>query len=370
MKVSIAKDQLLTGLQAVQNVVSSRTTLAILSNVLIRATGNRLEMTATDLDVSVSLAVAASVQVEGAVTLPAKKLFGITRELAAPEIELVLGDKSVVSIQAGTSFYKIHGMPAEDFPSLPTFAEQKVVTLQQQRLKSMLRKTSFAVSTDESRFVLNGIYFSLKEDKVSLVATDGRRLALTDEEVELPEGAEGDFIVPTKAINELNRLLGAGAVDIRFGDNQVGLTLHPSEEGGHATYVISKLVDGTYPNFRQVIPQESLERVTLPREELLQALKRAEIMTSDKSNSVKMAFTKNQLAITANTQDVGEARETLTINYKGKDIAIAFNPTYLMDPLKALETDEIFFEISDELSPGVVKCNEPFLYVIMPMRMS
>lgn len=370
MKVSIAKDQLLSGLQAVQNVVSSRSSLAILSNVLIRAKADRMEFTATDLDVSVSCAVPARVEEEGSVTLPAKKLFGIARELASPEVDLSLEQNSVMAIQSGSSFFRMHGLPAEEFPALPTFSGSQVITLQQGRLKSMLRKTSFAVSTDESRFVLNGIYFSLRDNKLTLVATDGRRLALTDEELTLPEGSEGDFIVPTKAINELNRLLGVGAVDLRFSGNQVGVTLHPVEEGGYATYVISKLVDGTYPNYRQVIPQESLERVTLPREELLQALRRAEIMTSDKSNSVKMAFGNNQLAITANTQDVGEVREVLTLNYKGKEIAIAFNPAYLMDPLKALETDEVFFEISDELSPGVVKCNEPFLYVIMPMRMS
>jgi len=370
MKLAISKELLLTGLQAVQNVVGSRTTLPILTNILLRAEDGKLHLTATDLDVTVMCAVPAQVQVEGAITLPGKKFFGIIRELVIPEVEIEVDDHSAASIRAGGSFFKINGLPAADYPPLPTFKQSKAVSVPQEKLKAMLRRTSFAVSTDESRYVLNGIFFSLKEHKLTLVATDGRRLAMTDQEVELPAENEGDFIVPTKAIGELSRLLSVGQVELRFSENQVGFTLTPAAESGLGVVIISKLVDGTYPNYRQVIPQECLERVVIPREELLQSLRRAEIMTSDKSNSVKMSFALNQLAITANTPDVGESRETMAITYKGKDIAIAFNPGYLMDPLKALDLDEVYFELIDELSPGVVKCSEPFLYVIMPMRMS
>src|SRR5207249_1577886 len=210
---------------------------------------------------------------------------------------------------------------------------------------------------------------SLRDQKVTMVATDGRRLALVDEEVEVAAESQGEFIVPTKAINELNRLLQIkGDVEIKFTDNQAAFSL--SEQGVSSILVVSKLVEGNYPNYRQVIPAEAKERVTLVREELLHALRRAEIMTSEKSNSVKLSFTKNNLSIMANTPEVGEARESIAINYKGRDMAIAFNPGYLMDPLKALDNDEVFLELSDELSPGVVKINGPFLYVIMPMRMS
>lgn len=370
MKLTIAKDQLLTGLQAVQNVVGSRTTLPILSNVLLRAAASRLEFTATDLDVTIACSVPANVEKEGAVTLPVKKLFGLARELAAAEVEIEVDEKSVASIRSGASFFKINGMPAEEFPPPPTFKQSRAVTVPQEKLKAMLRRTSFAVSTDESRYVLNGIFFSLKEHKLTLVATDGRRLAMSDEEVDIPAESQGEFIVPTKAINELNRLLTAGNVELMFSDNQVGFTLQPSVEGGLGVYVVSKLVDGNYPNYRQVIPQGVQERVSLPREEFLQCLRRAEIMTSEKQNSVKLSFGKNQLSITANTPEVGEAREVLSINYKGRDLSIAFNPAYMMDPLRALDNDEVFFELIDELSPGVIKCSEPFLYVIMPMRMS
>ena len=371
MKLTIAKEQLNSGLQAVQNIVGVRTTLPILSNVLLRATEGWLELTATDLDVTIVCPVAATVVKPGATTLPVKKLFSIVRELATTDIELEVDEKNSCSLRAGASFFRINGLPAEEFPPLPKFTEKRRVVLPQDKLKGMLRRTSFAVSNDEARYVLNGIFFSLKEHKVTLVATDGRRLALTDEEVDISADSQAEFIVPTKAINELSRLLQEkGDVEITFTDNQAAFTVKAVTEGGSNLLVITKLVDGTYPNYRQVIPAESKERIPLMREELLQSLRRAEIMTSDKNNSVKLAFSKNSLAITANTPDVGEARESLAVNYNGKDLAIAFNPTYLLDALKALDTDEVFLELTDELSPGVVKINGPFLYVIMPMRMN
>jgi DNA polymerase III subunit beta len=369
MKLSITKEQIMDGLQAVQNVVSTRTTLPILSNVLLRADEGRLNLTATDLDVTISCTVQAQVEKPGATTLPVKRFFGIVRELGSLEVDLNVDERNTTAIRSGASFYKLNGLAAEEFPPLPAFAEKKRIVLPQEKLKSMLRKTSFAISTDETRFVLNGIFFSLKEHKITMVATDGRRLALVDEEVDIPSEGQGEFIVPTKAINELNRLLGTkGEVEIKYSDNQVAFSLQ--DEKGLSILIISKLVEGNYPNYRQVIPGECKERITLGREELLQALRRAEIMTSEKSNSVKLSFSKNNLAITANTPEIGEVRESIAINYKGPDLAIAFNPVYMMDPLKALESDEVYVELIDELSPGVLKINGPFLYVLMPMRMS
>ena len=369
MNLTISKEQLLHGLQAVQNVVGTRTTLPILSNVLVRAEDNRLELTATDLDVTISCAVEANVKTKGATTIPVKKLFGIARELSNPEIEIEVDDKNACSIRSGPSYYKINGLSADEYPPLQKFKENKKVTLPQEKFKGMLKKTSYAISTDESRYVLNGIFITLKEHKMTMVATDGRRLALVDEEVDIDESSQGEFIVPTKAVNELNRLLqDKGNVEIKFADNQVAFTL--TDEKGFSILIISKLVEGNYPNYKQVIPSETKERVALVREEFLHALRRAEIMTSDKSNSVKLSFTRNNLAITANSPEVGEARESLAINYKGKDIAIAFNPGYLIDPLTALPNDEIYIELIDELSPGVFKINGPFLYVVMPMRLS
>jgi DNA polymerase III subunit beta len=369
MNLTITKEQISHGLQSVQNVVSTRTTLPILSNVLLKADGNRLEMTATDLDVTITCSVEATVKKPGATTVPVKKLFGIVRELTNPEIELETDEKNVTSLRSGSSFFKIRGLGAEEFPPPPKFKEDKKVVLPQEKIRSMLRKTAFAISTDESRYVLNGIFMTLKEHKLTMVATDGRRLAMVDEEVELSEKSQGEFIVPAKAVNELTRLLqDKGEVEIRYTDNQAAFSL--KDEKGFSILVVTKLIEGSYPNYRQVIPGETKERIALAREEFMHALRRAEIMTSEKQNSVKLNFTKNNLAITANSPDVGEARESLAINYKGKDMAIAFNPSYVIDPLNALNTDEVFLELIDELSPGVLKINGPFLYVVMPMRLS
>ncbi|MBM3876093.1 MAG: DNA polymerase III subunit beta [Verrucomicrobia bacterium] len=369
MKITIPKDQIITGLQAVQNIVGSRTTLPILSNVLIRAENGLVEFTATDLDVTIICKVKAEVLGVGSSTLPVKRLFGIARELPGNSIEFETDSKAVATLQAGGAFYRIHGLGAEEFPPVATFGNDRKLTLPLEKFKSMLRRSSIAMSNDESRFILNGIFMKFATDKITMVATDGRRLAMDEEDSEGTGGAEGSFILPTKACNELNRLIqGAGEVDIRFTDNQACFTLRPQE--GAPIVLISKLVEGSYPNYQQVIPKETKERIALNREEFHQALRRAEFMTSEKSNSVKLSFGKNRLDITANTPEIGEGRESLAINYKGREIAIAFNPAYLMDPLKVVETDEVFMELTDELSPGLLKINGPFLYVLMPMRTS
>jgi DNA polymerase-3 subunit beta len=285
------------------------------------------------------------------------------------EIDLEVDEKNACTVRSGSSFYKINGLSADEFPPLPKFKEDKKVVLPQETLKGMMKKTSFAISTDESRYVLNGIFISLKDHKMTMVATDGRRLALVDEEMDVAEKSQGEFIVPAKAVNELNRLLqDKGEVEVHYAENQASFTL--KDEKGSTVLIVTKLIEGNYPNYRQVIPAETKERVALVREEFLHALRRAEIMTSEKSNSVKLSFGKNRLEITANSPEVGEAKESLAINYKGPDIAIAFNPKYVIDPLNALVNDEVFLELIDELSPGVLKINGPFLYVVMPMRLS
>lgn len=369
MNLTITKEQIINGLQSVQNVVSTRTTLPILSNVLLRAENNRLEFTATDLDVTIACGVEATVKKPGASTVPVKRLFGIVRELSNAELDLEVDDKNNCTIRSGSSFYRINGLSADEFPPMPSFKEDKKVVLPQETLKGMMKKTSFAMSTDESRYVLNGIFLSLKDHKLTMVATDGRRLALVDEEMDVSETSQGEFIVPAKTVNELNRLLGdKGEAELRYAENQASFTL--KDEKGSSILIVTKLIEGNYPNYRQVIPAETKERVNLVREEFLHALRRAEIMTSEKSNSVKLSFGKNKLEITANSPEVGEAKETLAINYKGPDMAIAFNPKYMIDPLNALTNDEVFLELIDELSPGVLKINGPFLYVVMPMRLS
>ena len=369
MNLTITKEQLIIGLQTVQNIVGARTTLPILSNVLLRAYDDKLELTATDLEISISCVVGAKVTTPGSATVPVKKLFGIVRELANNEIELEVNEKNVCMIRSGTSFYKINGLSAEDFPPITPLTPDRRLSVSQETLRSMLKRTSFAISTDEARYVLNGIFLSLRDHKLTMVATDGRRLAMCDEDVDVTGANEADLILPSKTVTEMNRLLQSkGDVEIRFSDNHVSFTL--KAENNTDVLIISKLVEGNYPNYRQVIPAETKERVPLAREEFLHALRRAEIMTTEKNNSVKLSFTVNHLEITANSPEVGEAKESMAINYKGPDIAIAFNPKFVLDPLNALDNDEVFLELIDELSPGVLKINGPFLYVVMPMRLT
>jgi DNA polymerase-3 subunit beta len=364
IKFSVTKEKILDGLQHVQNIVSTRTTLPILSNVLVQAGNNGLHLTTTDLDMAVRTAVEADVSKSGATTLPARKLFTILKEVPATDIEIEVDDRNAASIRSGSSFYKIMGLPEEEFPKFPSLEGGKGLKMEQAKIRDMLKKTAYAVSNDETRYVLNGVYASFKGSKLTVVATDGRRLALVETDAEIPKGAETELIIPTKAVNELQRLLtDKGEANLSVGENQIIITLDE-------TVLVSKLIEGTYPNFRQVIPAEAKERVGLERELLLAALHRASILASEKSQSVKLSFSKNNLTITATTPEVGEAKETMAINYKGKDLTIAFNPQYLMDPLRNLDADEVFLELTDELSPGVLKVNEPFLYVLMPMRLN
>ena len=226
----------------------------------------------------------------------------------------------------------------------------------------MLKKTAYAMSADESRYVLNGSLLSFKDNKLNVVATDGRRLALVEHDIDFPKASETDVILPTKAVNELQRILSdKGEVTFAISENQISFTV------GN-TFLVSKLIEGNYPNYRQVVPSETKERITIERELLLNSARRVALLSSEKSNSIKLSFGKNILEISANTPDVGEARESLAISYKGKEFSIAFNPEYLADPLRNLDSPEITIDFTDELSPGVIRYNKPFLYVIMPMR--
>jgi DNA polymerase III subunit beta len=364
MKLSVSKEKLLQGLQTVQNVVSTRTTLPILSNVLLEAADGQLRLTTTDLDVGMRGAIEANVEKPGAATLPARRLFTIVRELPSAEILLEVDSKSVASIRCGPSFFKILGLPQEEFPPLPKFEGAKTFTLRQKDLKDGLRKTSYAISTDETRYVLNGILFSFKDNKLTLVATDGRRLALVDLELEFPRSHEVDIVLPTKAVTELARLVTEeGDVKMSVSENQVAFEVDGS-------LLVTKLIEGNYPNYRQVIPPEAKERITLERESFLNTVHRVSLLSSEKSNSVKLVFGKNNIDIIANTPEVGEARESLPVAYKGRDFSIAFNPEFLMAPLRNLPNDEVFLDLIDEMSPGVIKVQSPFLYVLMPMRIS
>ncbi len=362
MKIVISKDAVMSGLQMVHGVVNVRPTLPVLSNVLFQAQDEKLWMTTTDLEVTMRCAVEAKISKGGATTLPARRLLSIIRELPADNIEIEVDEKNSASISCGASFFKILGLPEDEFPAIPKYDGGTTFTVDQKVLKEMLQKTFYAASNDETRFILNGTYVSFKGNKMTLVATDGRRLALTEHEMEFPKESESEAIIPTKAVNELLRVLkDEGTVKIHMTKNQAGFEVND-------VLLITKLIEGTYPNFKQVIPGQCEHRIPIEREAFLAALKRVALLTSDKASSIKLTFGKNKLKISAQSPDIGEAHETVPIKYMGKEMVVAFNPDYIMEPLRNLMTDEIFVEMTDELSPGVIKCDVPFIYVLMPMR--
>jgi len=362
MKFKVTKGALFEGLQAVQNVVSLRSTLPILSNALLDAENGTLSLTTTDLDVSVRCSIEADVIKPGKTTLPVRRLASIVRELPDSGIEVEIDDKNTASVTCGSCFFKIIGLSEDEFPPVAKPEGKYSYTIDQGVFKEMLKKTAYAASTDETRFVLNGVLLSFKGNKLTMVATDGRRLALVEHEVEFPKEAERDVILPSKVVSELvHTLSDEGALKLFATDNQVVF------EYGRVV-VSSKVIDGTYPNYRQVIPTQCDERISIEREGLLTALRRIGILSTDKSSSTKLIFGKNKLTISIKNPEIGEAEETLPIKYDGKDITVSFNPDYMMDPLKNLSNDEVAIELTDELSPGVIKCDIPFLYVLMPMR--
>jgi DNA polymerase-3 subunit beta len=365
MKFRASKDKLIEGLQQVQNIISNRTTMPILQNVLVEAAEDGLKLTTTDLDIAITCHVEATVQSRGVTTLPTKRLFTIVREMPAPEIEFEVDSKNHASIRAGGAFFKILGLPADEFPPVTQLEAATAITIQQGRFKEMLRRTCYAMSVDEARYVLTGLLVKFEQDKITMVATDGRRLALADDDVELTAAQVRSVVLPGKTVTELMRLLAdEGETKLQFTDTRVAVQVGP-------TTILSKLVDGSYPNYEQVIPAETKERITIERETLSGALRRVSLLTSDKSQSVRFSFGRDKVDINANSPELGEAHESLAVKYRGREFNIAFNPTYLLDPLKVLTSDDVHFDFVDELSPGIIRTNASnFLYVIMPMRLA
>ncbi len=362
MKLTVSKDAILDGLQKTQSIISTRSTLPVLYNVYLKAEQDRVWLTSTDLEVTVRTAVAAKVSRTGGTTLPARRIFSIFRELPVNEIEIDVDDRDVATIRAGASFYKINGISEDEFPPLPKFQGNRIYSLEQAAFKSMLQATHYAVSTDESRPMLSGVLLSFKGGKLSVVATDGRRMAMWEQESEFGSDMEGEWTVPTKTVGELLKLLNTeGQIRIQVAESQISFEFDN-------LLMISKLVDHAYPNFRQVIPQGSDERISLERELVLHAVRRVALLLTDRSGSITLSFSKDHLDVSAMAVDVGEAKERVAIKYSGKDVSVAFNPDFLLDPLRNLSSDEVSFEVSDELSPCLIRNDKPFLYVLMPMR--
>ena len=363
MKITVTKEVLLKGLQRIKNVVSNRTT-PILSNVLIEATEKGVRLTTTDLELGIRCDIEAKVDKTGATTLPAKRLVDVVSGLPVADITIEVDSKNMATLRCATAQYKIFGLSKDEFPPFPAFAEAKTYNLQQGVLLDGLRKTSYAISPDETRYVLNGIYFSFADNKFTLAATDGRRLALFDADLEFSKKLEKNFIVPTKAVRELLHIVGEeGEIEIAASENLALFRMAGVE-------LATKLVEGAYPDYKRVIPGEAKERVTIDREQFLSVAKRVSLFSPEKSGSLRLTLDNGEMSIFASTPEAGEAEESIAVKYSGRKMVIAFNPEFLMDPLKNLSEGEVYLDLIDEMSPGAIKIDSPFLYVIMPMRVS
>jgi DNA polymerase III subunit beta len=375
MRFTINRDHFSNGLQQVLNVVGTRATMPILGNALIEATEGSVSFTTTNLDMSIRCRIKATVEETGTITLPVRKLAAIVSDLPSLEVQ-VEATAQQARLTSGTATFRIMGIASDEFPPLPTFADKHSFVLQQEDLSRMLKNVSYAQSTDEARYIMNGVFFSFGENKLTLAATDGRRLAVVTKEMAVSDENAGSIILPARTVAEVSRLIGqTESVRIAFNDRQVAFEIASGGAGSEnglmdSIYLVSKVVEGNYPNYKQVIPKESDQCIHINRETLLNTVRRASRVTSDKNNSIKVNVKPGTLDITGSSPDIGESKVSVNVDYNGPDITVAFNPQYLMDPLKAVTRDEVLFEFKDELSPGVVRTPDGFMCVIMPLRVS
>ena len=364
MKFTTIRSKFLDGLKSVQNIVASKGSLAILQNVMIEAKGQNITLTTTDLDISIRCTLGCNVIEEGSSTLPVKLLFNLIVKAPEGEVEVSIDSNEQSVIRAGSASYKLNGKPFAEFPKLNIDGESSEYSMPRQTLQEMLRKTSYAASQDDTRRTLKGVLMSFKDSKLTMVATDGRRLALVEKEMEFPKNAERDIVLPSKAVQELQRSLGGeGDVRISVQSSKACFDLGDIQ-------IYSKLMDDAYPNYRQVIPESCAESIAVDRQLLLNALERASVMTMDEAHSIKLTFDSNRLTVSSAASDIGEAKDEVAIKYAGEKIEIMFNPNYVMDPLKAIDDDEVTVNLNNGHSPAVIRCSIPFLYVLMPLRIN
>jgi len=363
MDVVLDRDQFLKGLQMVHNIVEPRQTLPILANVLLETEAEAVRITATDLEVGARVSVPAKVGKGGAITVAARKLSEIVRELPAAALSLKVGDNAAVGLRCGGSSYRLVGLASDDFPAVVPAAPAAWLTVEAKMLREMLAQTTFAISHDESRFALNGVLFVLQPKELRLVATDGHRLAVATRGV--GQGLSGvTGIVPRKAVVEIARVLGASEdVQIAITENQFVLQM--------PNFVMTaRLIEGQFPNYEAVVPKAHPGKLVLQRGPLMSALRRVSVMAEERNKPVKLALTAGALTLSAASHDLGEAEEGLPVTYSGEELTMGFNSRYLLEALTPVEKDEIVFEFKDGLSPGVVKAveEEGYCCVIMPMR--
>jgi len=363
MKFKVDKSVLIKGIDTIQNVISAKATLPILSNFLLETYKNNLRLTATDLNIGISCVIPVDILEPGSITIPARRFSSIIKELSDNEITVNSKKNNIVIIETPSCQFKIIGLPAEEFPKLPEFKDKEVIIMEQALLKQMLNRTSFAVSMDETRYILNGIMFKISQASITLVATDGKRLAVDTKKLSQPVTKEVVMIVPVKTIQELQRnLQDNGNVSIIIGANQALFDLGQ-------TIIISRLIEGEFPDYQQVVPPQAESKIRINREQFFLAIRRAALLSTPDYQAVKFEVFKNKLVLSKSTPDVGESREEVAMEYSGKEILIGFNPNYLIDVLKNLSVETAEFEITGSEKPGVLR-NDGYTYIVLPMRLS
>src|SRR6266705_5008953 len=366
MKLTITREQLQEGLVAVAASIPAKTTLPILSNILLEATKDGIRLSGTDLDVAVSTTVSASVDQEGAITLPARKLVEIVRELPSAAIRLTASGEQRVTIECGRSRFRLLGLPREEFPAFPSVKFEGGWRTSSKELQKLISHVAFAASTEESRPILNGVLWELRPERMRMVATNGHRLAKMD--VPASGGSTADLIVPPKALEQIRRLY-APEVDLEVAksDNHIGF-----RAGG--TLVFSRLIEGPYPNYEQVIPRENDKHATIDKLAMTAALRRMSIVASDQTHRIRLAFAGGAAKFSVQTPDLGEAQDELAVTYEGEPLEIGFNAQYLLEILKFMPTDEVRFTFKAPERAATVEpvgWDDPASYMalVMPLRL-
>jgi DNA polymerase-3 subunit beta len=365
MEIRVNRSEFLGELIPMQGIVERKTTIPVLSHLLLTVREDRLHLAATDLDVSLTSWCEADVKEPGGIAVQAKKLLEIIRSLTGDEVHLVQEEPRVLTIRAGRSRFKVHGLAPDDFPTLPQVEDGTAVEIPFGDFRRMISKVLFAVSAEESRFQLNGALLKLKDGGLEMVATDGHRLALVEGGLEGNGHGQDSVLVPRKALQELQRLEGEGNLGYRRGEHHLSFRLGRRE-------LICRILEGTFPDYERVIAKDNDKKVLFDRKVFSEAVQRAALMTGDRARAVRLQFAPDQVVISAANSDLGEAVEEVSCDYDGPEFRLGINPDYLRDFLGAVETERVRLELKDENTQCVgYPLDGPdtrYLCVIMPMR--
>lgn len=368
MQFTLTKDDLSNLMTQIQSIVPSKPALPILSNFMLKASSEGLELTATDLTVGIRCFVKAPVSSHGATTIPSRRFFQLVREMPSSSIDVHVGKSDICEIRSASSHFKLNGMSNADYPALPDLSDAMRIELPSEELKAMFTKTAFAASKDESRYLMTGILLKVEEGRMTLVGTDARRLAKVEKTIEVDPAFTGEYIIPLKAVDEITRLLdrsGSESTWLHLAHDKIGIETNN-------ILLVTKLLVGTFPDFKSVIPQNHTFKVDLHREELISMLRQIMVFADDAMSSCTLRFSDSELTLVSAHHQIGEGTTSMPVNYHGELFEIAFNPLHLLDILKHTTSETIELRLIDSFSPAVALPTDQkefsMLFIIMPMR--